>query len=96
MQRKQANGIPTTLLGLTGFGVAFLTLFAACTAVTGPRVVEELPEPDAGEAVVWVGRVDTVWVEPTEGVVRCAMRWEPGAVCWLVTDSVTVYRGSTP
>lgn len=65
--------------------LAPLSLLSACTGVTEPRRVI----PAGEEGVVLDPRIG-VTVVPVEGWVKCAVAYDGVAICWQVTDSVTV------
>lgn len=64
-------------------------IVTACGAVTGPdaRFIPAGGEPEVGVLDPSIG----VTYTPTpEGWIKCAVAYDGVAICWLVTDSVTV------
>jgi len=55
-----------------------LTLMIACQPTPATPVERAVLRP----------RIDTLWVEPVDSVLKCDLYWKPSSICWLITDSV--------
>ena len=79
----------------TFYGVAITlalisVVLTACTAATEPRS-GFIPYGERPESAVLDPAIGVTYTPVGEGWIKCAVRYDGVAACWIVTDTVTVF-----